>query len=102
MAVVSDRVLIEDPDALAEICRRYGVVRLEVFGSISRGTARADSDVDLLYELAPDARLGWAIESLADELAEVIGRPIDLVSRRSLHRRLRDGVLADARVIYAA
>lgn len=91
-----------DLQRIGEICHRYGVARLEVFGSISRGDARADSDVDVLYELTPGARLGWDIENLADELAAALGRPVDLISRRALHHRLREAVLAEARVLYAA
>jgi predicted nucleotidyltransferase len=91
-----------DVDRIAEICRRYGVARLDVFGSVSRGEAALDSDVDVLYELAPGARLGWDIEALADELSEVLGRRVDLVSRNGLNERLRATVLAEARVLYAA
>jgi predicted nucleotidyltransferase len=91
-----------DLDLLADICRRYGIARLEVFGSVSRGEASPSSDVDVLYELIPGSRLGWMIETLSDELAVVLGRPVDLVSRRALHDRLRDDVLADAQLIYAA
>lgn len=91
-----------DLDRVAEICRRYGIARLDVFGSAGRGEARAASDVDLLYDLLPGAKLGWEIEDLSDELSAVFGRPVDLVSRGALHRRLREAVLADARVLYAA
>jgi predicted nucleotidyltransferase len=91
-----------DLDRIAEICQRYGVARLEVFGSVGRGEERPDSDVDVLYELAPGARLGWEIEDLADELSAVLGRPVDLVSRRALHERLRDAMLAEAKLLYAA
>ena len=91
-----------DAERIAEICGRYGIARLDVFGSVGRGEATPDSDIDVLYELAPGARLGWSIELLADELAGVLGRPVDLVSRRALHERLRDAVLAEARVLYAA
>lgn len=91
-----------DVDRIADICQRFGVARLEVFGSVGRGEATADSDVDVLYELAPDARLGWRIEDLADELADAFGRRVDLISRRALHQRLRADVLAEARLLYAA
>lgn len=87
---------------IAEICQRFGVARLDVFGSVGRGEARPDSDVDLLYELAPGARLGWDIEHLADELSAAFGRPVDLVSRNALNRRLRTVVLAEAKPLYAA
>jgi len=94
--------LAVDPEKLRDICGRYGVARLEVFGSVGRGEAAADSDIDVLYELVPGARLGWNIEQLADELSELLGRPVDLVSRSSLHEDLRDEVLADTRLLYAA
>ncbi|MDO5698438.1 MAG: nucleotidyltransferase family protein [Dermatophilus congolensis] len=87
---------------LRDVCTRYGVLRLEVFGSVVRGEAAEDSDIDLLYTLAPGRRLGWAIEDLAAELSDVFGRRVDLVSRRALHARLRDSVLAEAEQLYAA
>lgn len=91
-----------DAERLREVCGRYGIARLEVFGSVGRGEPDAGSDVDILYELAPGARLGWNIETLADELSELLGRPVDLVSRNALHEWLRDRVLAEARLLYAA
>jgi predicted nucleotidyltransferase len=91
-----------DPDRLAGICERYGIARLWVFGSVARGTARPDSDVDLLYVLRPGRKLGWEIEQLSDELADLVGRPVDLVSRQALHERLRSAALADAQELYAA
>jgi len=94
--------LIVDSERLAEVCSRYGIARLDVFGSVSRGEAGPDSDIDILYEPVPGSRLGWDIEDLADELAHVLGRRVDLISRNALHQRLRDEVLAEARLLYAA
>ena len=91
-----------DEEALAAVCRRYGVTRLEVFGSVGRNDPRPDSDIDVLYELAPEARLGWRIEHLADELSATLGRRVDLVSRNALHEQLREKVLFEARPLYAA
>ncbi|MGH3469072.1 MAG: nucleotidyltransferase family protein [Thermocrispum sp.] len=91
-----------DQARLAAVCERYGVARLLVFGSVARGDATAASDVDVLYELLPGRRLGWEIEHLADELAGVLGRPVDLVSSSGLHPRLRSVVLDEARSLYAA
>ncbi len=91
-----------DLERLREVCERYGVVRLDVFGSLARGTANTESDIDLLYTLAPGTRLGWAIEDLSDELSALLGRPVDLVSRRSLNLRIRDHILAEAQPFYAA
>lgn len=86
---------------IARISERYGVERLEVFGSTVRGDADPGSDIDILYSLKPGVRLGWAIEDLAAELGDVLGRPVDLVSRKALHPRMRDAVLAEAEVLYA-
>jgi hypothetical protein len=91
-----------DAAKLRDVCGRYGVSRLEVFGSVGRGEARPGSDIDVLYELAPGARLGWNIETLADELSVLLGRRVDLISRNSLHARLRARVLAEARPLYTA
>lgn len=91
-----------DMTRLDELCRQYGVARLEVFGSVARGDAESGSDLDLLYELAPGATLGWEIEDLQDELSRLFGRPVDLVSKRALHRQIRRAVLAEARELYAA
>ena len=101
-AVVSVSGLAVDVNKLRGICDRYGVARLDVFGSTAGDQARSDSDIDVLYELAPGARLGWEIEDLADELSAPLGRRVDLVSRRGLHDRLRDQVLSEARLLYAA
>ena len=91
-----------DETRLAAVCARYGIARLMIFGSVARGTAEPSSDVDVLYELQPGRRLGWEIEDLSDELSELFGRPVDLVSRAALHERLRAAVLAEAQPLYAA
>lgn len=93
---------VVDVEHLRAICERYGVARLEVYGSVARGQATPGSDLDLLYELRPGARLGWDIEDLAGELSALFGRRVDLVSRTALNGRLRDAVLAEAQPLYAA
>ena len=91
-----------DERRLADICDRYGIAGLKIFGSQTRGTAGPDSDIDILYTLRPGRRLGWEIEQLADELSDLFGRPVDLVSLRSLHPLLQPSVLAEAQPVYAA
>ena len=85
---------------LDDTCRRYGITRLEVFGSVARGEAGADSDIDLLYEIAPGHSLGWEIEDLTEELEAHFGRRVDLISRASLHPLIREEVLSEARDLY--
>ncbi|OFR49329.1 MULTISPECIES: nucleotidyltransferase family protein [Actinomyces] len=87
---------------LDALCRRFGIARLDVFGSVARGEDGPGSDVDLLYELAQGRALGWEIEDLSQDLADLFGRPVDLVSRKALHPLIRDQVLADAEPFYVA
>ena len=51
-----------DDGRLADICDRYGIAELQIFGSQAHGTAGPDSDIDVLYTLRPGRRLGWEIE----------------------------------------
>lgn len=91
-----------DMERLREICERYDVVSLEVFGSVARGDERADSDLDLLYVLRPGARLGFRLFELEDELEDLFARRVDLVARKAVNKYIREQILADARTLYAA
>lgn len=87
---------------LAELCQKYGIAELSVFGSVARGEARPNSDVDLLYVRIPGNDLGMSYFDLQDDLERLFGRRVDLVAKDGLHRVIRDRVLADAQVLYAA
>lgn len=75
-----------DRDVIADICRRHHVRRLILFGSPVRGEFDPESsDVDFIVEFDETApNLFLAYFSLQDELARLLGRPVDLVSRRSM------------------
>jgi uncharacterized protein len=87
---------------LAELCKKYGIAELAVFGSIARGDDRSDSDVDLLYARLPGNDLGMSYFALQEDLEKLFGRPVDLVPKDGLHRAIRDQILDDARILYAA
>jgi uncharacterized protein len=90
-------------EAIAEICRRYHVHELSVFGSAARGDMKPESDIDILVELEPDAPIGlWEFGHMEGELSVLLGRKVDLVSKRGLKPRVRPHVLRDAKVVYAA
>ena len=92
-----------DGPALTEVCRRYGVKELSLFGSAVRGETRPGSDIDIMVEFEPGVRIGLIrFESLVEELESLAGRRVDLVTRRGLKPWVRPQVLKDARVIYAA
>ena len=102
------RPRIEVPEAaLAALCRRWKIGELAVFGSALRDDFAADSDVDMLVSFAPDAE--WSLfdhAQMQDELSELLGRPVDLVSRRGLEGSRnyirRKAILGSAEVIYEA
>lgn len=76
-----------DRASLAEFCKRWKIHRLEAFGSVLREDFRPDSDVDLLATFAQDAR--WTLFDrvrMRDELAAILGRPVDLVNRHAIER----------------
>ena len=80
-------VLREHQEAIADLCRRYEVARLDVFGSAATGDFReAESDIDLLVEFCPGVDLGpWMARyfELREELMALLGRPVDLVMSRA-------------------
>jgi uncharacterized protein len=70
----------EQRNQIADICRRYHVRRMSLFGSAAVGTERPDSDVDLLVEFIPgEAPSGFALVDMQGELVSAFdGRPVDL------------------------
>jgi len=87
---------------IAEFCRQNRIRRLALFGSVLRDDFGPDSDVDVLVEFEPDARVGLRFFELEQELAEVFGRKVDLSTPGFLSRYFRDEVLAEAEVHYDA
>jgi len=91
-----------DARRLEEICRRYEIGQLSLFGSALDDEFGPDSDIDLLYVLEPHASADLVdLMTLRDELSELFGRPVDLVWKHGLHWYIRDQVLAQARVLHA-
>ena len=88
--------------SVAELCRKYGIAELAVFGSVARGDARPDSDVDLLYVRVPGNDLGMAYFDMQQDLERLFVRPVDLAAKDGLHPIIRDQVLTEAQVLYAA
>lgn len=76
--------------------RRRHVATLSVFGSVARGEARPDSDVDLLVEFDGSPVGLFDLVELRAFLESVLGRPVDLVTNKSIKRQLRARVLNEA------
>ncbi len=76
---------------------RHGVRSLSVFGSVVRGEARDDSDIDLLVEFVPGAEPGlFEFIELRDSLSQLLQAPVDLATPDALHPALRDTILREA------
>lgn len=90
-------------DRIAEFCRRHGVRRLALFGSVLHGGSRPDSDVDMLVEFNPGVRYSLLdLGGMWVELREMLGREVDLKTPLDLSRYFRDQVVREARTLYAA
>ena len=91
-------------DAVAEFCRRNGIGRLALFGSVLTDRFSASSDVNVLVEFEPGRRVGYLrMAALARELSSLFGgRSVNLRTPSELSRYFRDEVLRTAAVQYAA
>lgn len=84
---------------ISPILREHGVTKASVFGSVSRGQDRPDSDVDILVRLGrPMGMLGYMV--LVREIEESLGRKVDLVTESSLNKFVKPYVLKDLQTIY--
>jgi predicted nucleotidyltransferase len=92
-----DRMEARLRDLKPELERRFGVIRIGVFGSVARGEEDADSDVDVLVEL--EEPIGWELVDLQDRLEEVLGRRVDLVTIGALREEMSATVMRE--VVFA-
>ena len=93
---------ILESEAVARICRAHGISRLSLFGSRLKGTARPDSDVDLLVDFVPGRTPGLiGMSTIEIELEHVLGHKVDLRAAFDLSPYFRDEVVRNARDAYA-
>ena len=89
-------------DEIAEICRRYRVRRLALFGSVIRDDFTPQSDVDVLVEFLSGKTPGFPFFDMRHELTARLGREVDLHTANSLSPYFRQEVLEEAEEIYVA
>jgi len=96
-----------DVQRLTDFCRRWQITRLELFGSVLRSDFGPGSDVDILVSFAPGA--SWSLFDhvrMEEELSALLGRPVDLVSRRAVEGSpnwiRREAILRSAEPLYDA
>ena len=104
--VLCYRKMMDRQDIIARLreheatLRAHGVAHAALFGSRARGDARPDSDIDIMIEIDPEARIGvWGYAGLKDTIASLFDGPVDVVNRDGLKPYVRPAATADA--IYA-
>jgi len=98
---MNSNVLI-DKEAIADFCRRNSIRKFSLFGSVLGNSFGRDSDVDVLVEFDPEAKVGlFGLTRMEFELSELLGRKVDLNTPGFLSKYFRDKVLAEAEVVYA-
>ena len=80
---------------IADLARRRGVISVKVFGSVARGEARPDSDVDLLVELEPGRSL-LDLGGFREDVSELLRRPVHVLTPRTLRGELDTKTLGEA------
>lgn len=90
-------------DTIYDFCRRHRVRKLSLFGSVLREDFTDRSDIDVLVEFEPDDTPGFlGLLAMQEELAQIMNRPVDLLTPGFLNWRIRENVIASAQVIYDA
>ena len=82
-------------DEILQTAARHGARNVRIFGSVARGEARPDSDIDVLVDLESDRSL-MDLGGLLIDLQDMLGRKVDIVTEGSLHWYIRDRVLKEA------
>lgn len=89
-------------EEIAEFCRKNGISKLSLFGSVLRDDFTPQSDVDVLVEFEAGRTPGLRFFTLQDELTTLLGRRVDLNTPACLSRYFREEVVREARELYVA
>jgi hypothetical protein len=90
-----DKALAAKRGEILSLAARHGARNVRVFGSVARGEAGPESDVDFLVDMEPGRSLLDHV-ALQQDLEDLLGREVDVVSQRALHWYIRDRVLKEA------
>jgi predicted nucleotidyltransferase len=90
-----NEVLGDRREMILRTAERHGARNVRIFGSVARGDARPDSDIDLLVEMAP-AHSPFFPGGLIADLQDMLGRPVHVVTERALHQVIRERVVREA------
>lgn len=97
------RHIAVDSERLAAFCRRHHISKLAFFGSVLRHDFRPESDIDVLVWFEPEHVPGmFELVAMETELADLLGRKVDLRTPEDLSHLFREDVVSHAEVQYAA
>lgn len=82
-------------EEIRRIAARHGATNVRLFGSVARGEAQPESDVDLLVDVAAQTS-SWFPIGLVLDLEELLGRRVEIVTERALNKDFRESVLREA------
>ena len=88
-------LLYEKREEIRDIAARHGAYNIRIFGSVVRGEAGPDSDIDFLIDVGPTTS-SWFPAGLILDLQEVLGRPVEVVTEKALNPYIREHVLREA------
>jgi predicted nucleotidyltransferase len=94
-AVTVDTISDETREAILRTARMHGVTGVRVFGSVARGEATAESDIDLLIDVG-GTTTPWFPGGLVADLEELTGRRVDVVEAEALREPMRERILKEA------
>ena len=89
------RLLREKRDVIRAIAFKHGAYNVRIFGSVVRGEAGPDSDIDFLIDAGPDTS-SWFPAGLILDLQQILGRRVEVVTEKGLNPFVRDYVLREA------
>ena len=93
--------LIYSKEELKQICSKYQVDYLGVFGSVARGDNKKGSDIDLLVRFSPVNKGGlFELSAMRDDLQKLLHRKVDLLTEGFLSKYFKDEVVSQAKTIY--
>ena len=99
---MTTQIPIEIYQQIAELCRKYKIRELSLFGSRVRGDHTDESDFDFLVEFRPDAYVSLiSLGNIQTELENILDSEVDIVPKEGLKPVIRSQVLAEAQIVYA-
>jgi uncharacterized protein len=92
-----EELLKNKREQIISIAAKHGANNVRIFGSVARGEADENSDIDLLINYCSEARSPWFPLGLIRELEDLLGRPVDIATEQGLKDRIRERVLKEAK-----